>query len=227
MTTPTWAEIKAIVKQDLDLLDEVFIDDDQLLGWVNSAIDEAEKHILGIYEDYFLQTETLSLAAGVSEYSLPANILGSKIRKVFYDNGSSKYEVKRVRNLSDIPWVDSDDDYRYLIINNSSGGTRLKLFPSSRETSSNVSIWYIGNANHITSDSDVINIPEAAGFIIASIKLECMRKELHPGQSTAESERERQRQLLVDALTSMVPDEDNEILIDTSFYRDFDNPYLY
>jgi hypothetical protein len=219
MTQLTFTQFKNIVKDDLDLQDEVFIDDTMLMAWLNNAIDEAEQHILGENEGYFLQNESLALVSGTSEYALPSNILAHKIRRVFYESGSNKYEVKRIRDLSVIPHIDTGDDYRYIIVTNSSGGHRLKLYPTAAETSStNVTIWFIGNATRIDADADEINIPEAINFLLAYVKLECLRREGHPGQAQMEMERERQRKILVETLTTIVPDDDNEIIFDTTFY---------
>jgi hypothetical protein len=223
MTLWTWAEIKAKVKNDLDLNDEDFIDATMLLAYANEAIDEAEQHVITINEDYLLQSASLALVNGTQEYSLPTNIYANKIRRIFYDNGSNKYEIRRIRDLSEIPNIESSEPYKYIPVVDSSGAYKIKLYPASRETSSsNVTIWFIGNANELALDADVMNIPEAVHFVMAHMKLRCAQKESHPGQIQAAQELERQRQLLVDTLTAMVPDDDNKVLIDQSFYDDFD-----
>lgn len=223
MTLNTWLEIKTIIKNDLDLDDETFINDTMLLAWANNAIDEAEQHILTIYEDYFLRTENLALVTGTSEYDPPSSIYAHKIRRMFYVNGTDKYEIKRIRNMSKIPYIEDSNDYSYMITSNSSGVAKIKLFPASRETSSsNVQLWYIANATRMVDDTTVMNIPEAVPFIIAHIKAEATRTEGHPSQGVWAMERERQKNLLVDTLTVMVPDEDNELLADCSFYDEFD-----
>lgn len=219
----TWGEAKAIIKNDLDLVDETFIDDTMLDAWGNAAIDEAEKHILAINEDYFLQTADVPLVEGESLIALPTGILGYKIRKLFYDNGAQRYEIKRIRKLTDVPNVHANDGYRYLMVNVAGTGARMKLFPASRETSSaNATVWFIGNANRIVDDDTELDIPEALNFIITYVKLECLRREGNPGQASMQGERERQRTLLIESLSDMVPDEDNEIQIDTSFYDEME-----
>lgn len=221
MTTPTWLELKTIIKNDLDLNEDPMITDEMLLAWANNAVDEAEQHVLGcgVGADYFLQSESLALVSGTSEYALPANILAHKIRMISYDNGSQQYEIKRIRNLKLVPNIETGSEYRYLIVTTSAGAARLKLYPASAEDSaSNVTVWFIGNANALVDDSSTVNIPEATNFIISYIKLECLRREGHPNQGVQEQERERQRALLIETLADMVPDEDNEIQIDTSFY---------
>jgi hypothetical protein len=142
---------------------------------------------------------------------------------VFYDNGSLKYELKRIRDLSEIPNIQTGQNYSYIPVVNSSGAYRIKIYPTPTETSSsNVSVWFIGNANTLALDADIMNIPEAVHFVISHMKLRCMQKEGHPAQIQQAQDVERQRQLLVDTLTAMVPDDDNKVLADFSFYDEFD-----
>jgi len=94
----TWAEIKAKVQRDLDIESEVFVNDAELLGYCNDAIDEAEAEIMGVYSDYFLARETITLVSGTETYSLPSDIFAHKVRRVMYNNGSSVYEIRRMRD---------------------------------------------------------------------------------------------------------------------------------
>lgn len=214
MTLWTLGQIKTKVNDDLDLTDEVMITDSEMISNINAAIDEAEQLVHTLYEDYLLRSENLTLTTGSDQIDLPTSIYAHKIRKVFYENGTDKYEIKRIRNLTDIPDVLSTDKYRYLIINTGTGGFKMRLFPASRETSTtNVTIWFIANANTLSLDTDVMNIPEAVRFVIEKTKLLCARKEGHPAQVALEAEVERQKELLVSTLTAMVPDEDNAILL--------------
>ena len=70
----TWATLRAKIQRDLDLQDEIFITNTELLGYANEAIDEAEQEVLTIYEDYFLTNENLALVTGTAEYSGRAGI---------------------------------------------------------------------------------------------------------------------------------------------------------
>lgn len=224
MTLWTLAQIKTKIQNDLDLTDEVMITSAELTAYINQAIDEAEQHVLAIYEDYFLQSANLALVSGTSEYSFPSNIYAHKVRRIFYENGTNKYEIRRIRDLSEIPDVETGDNYRYIVMMNSSGAAKIKLYPTAAETSStNVTVWFIGNATTLSATSDEMNIPEAVQYVIARAKLECARKEGHPAQVSLADEVKKQEKLLVDTLTAMVPDEDNEIRPDFSFYNEFDS----
>ena len=47
------------VKDELDLTEETFVDDEELIRYCNAAIDRAEQKIIGIHKDYFLSSESL------------------------------------------------------------------------------------------------------------------------------------------------------------------------
>ena len=85
-----------------------------------------------------------------------------------------------------------------------------------------MTIWFLRNARAITADTDVIDVPEAHKFIMQHIKLRCYEKEGSPNQNKAERDLARERKLLIDSLSAMIPDEDNRMLLDLDFYEEFD-----
>ena len=84
----TYAMLLNKLTEDLDLINEPFISSDELLGYMNEAIEEAETaiHTIGIEDTYFMSSDFIFLQPGVSQYALPADIYGNKIRKIFYSN---------------------------------------------------------------------------------------------------------------------------------------------
>ena len=66
----TWLEIRTKVQRDLDLEGESFITGAELLGYANEAIDEVERQVLTLCEDYFITRSVLTLVPGQEEYSL-------------------------------------------------------------------------------------------------------------------------------------------------------------
>lgn len=210
------------IKNELDLNEETFISDTEMLGYLKSAVNRAEQLILGIYEDYFLESAAISTTQDSSALTIPANIYAHKIRTIYYANGTDIYEVKRLKDLREIPYVQTSELYRYIVKNTLASGASLQLIPVARETSSsNLTCWYLRNATTITAASDTVDIPEAQNFILAYLRYKCMSKEGHPLMPDAKEQLDKEEQLLVETLTSMVPDEDNQIQIDTSFYDDF------
>lgn len=224
----TWLEMKTKIKNDLDLNDEGFITETELLGYVNRAIDEAEQIFMQIYDKYFEYEATISLVSGTDEYAFPSDIYATKALLIQYSNGSQKYPVERIRNLKDIAYVQDNERYRYRIVNDPTDGFRIKIYPTPTETSTNMTIYYLRNANEVTADSDVIDLPEASGYIEQHTKDSCRNKEMGTMFSAPPSEAlQRQESLLRATLSDMVPDEDNRIYADTSFYEDVEDGFEY
>lgn len=220
----TWGELKNKVLRDLDLEDEDFISPNELLGYANAAVNEAEQEFIAIYPKYFETMTDLELVKGEDTYTLPSDIYANKITLIQYDDGSNKYPIRRIKDLKEIAYVNENDCYRYRIFNASGVGSRIVLYPASRESSvGNVTIYHLRNALEIIDDNSILDMPEASNFILQHIKDSCRNKELGTLYSAPQSaELKRQKSLMVSALLDMVPDEDNTIEPDTSFYNDFD-----
>lgn len=224
----TWAQIRDKVKDDMDLNGEVFVDNAELLNIGNNAIDEAEAEIHRLYEDYFLKSATISLVASTKDYSLPSDIYANKIRYIYYKKNQTDFYKLRKLTLKEIPLIDDTDtnrDFEYLIINDSaSAGTVLRFFPTPSASETDVvNVFYLRNANRITTDSDVVDIPEFHSFIEAYIKFKVAEKEVNPLLQSFAVQLEQQRELMKTTLSQMIPDEDQKLPMDLSFYADFDD----
>lgn len=222
----TWAEIKEKVNDDLDLQDETFIDEAELLRYANEAIDEAESEIHGLYEDYFLSRDTISLVSGTDEYDMPTDIYANKIRDIVYVNGSTVYSLRRLRDWHKFQnyevelAVGAGTVYEYFLLNTTPGSPKIVFSPRIRETGDFIKVYYLRNANRLTIDADICDIPEFVHFVMAFMKYKCLSKEGHPNTELALSDLERQRQQMVSTLAGMVPDSNNEIEADLSHYRE-------
>jgi hypothetical protein len=222
--SPTYAELKSYLQKELDLEDETFITDDEFLSYFNEAVDMVEAAIHNIYEDYFLTMAALPITAGTAAYSLPSDIYAQKIRKILYnDNGSLKYEIRRIKRLEDTLYIEQADLYAYILMNSGSTGMKVNFFPTPQDSNSNISVWYLRNAKRFTTDTDVCDIPEFTSVVVQFVRYKCLTKEGHPDAASAAQDLERMKQEMVDTLTARVPDEDNTVLKDTTFYRDFDD----
>lgn len=222
MQTTTYSTAKSRVEEELDIQGDTVIDDPEMMRYFNSAIDEAESIIHQLHEDYFLTSDYVPLVEGEDDYDMPSNIYASKIRLVYYDDGTKKYGMKRLK-LSDIPLVDSEDDYNYNIENNTgAGGTRWVLYPPARTTDSTlIRRWYIRNATEVTDDDSVIDIPEFIDFIYRHVKVACASKIGHPRVTLFIQELNEKRQEMKDTLSTMIVDGNTDIESDVSFYEDF------
>jgi len=222
----TWAEIKTKVQQDLDIEDEVFVTDAELMSYCNEAIDEAEAEIHGLYEDYFLNKATITLVQGTSDYSLPSDIYAHKIRRLIYQNGGTIYTVDRLRDWKKFEekavtdYYSSSAWYNYLIVNTTAGDPKISLVPTAQESGAYLTLWYIRNANRMINDASVCDIPEFINFIYQYIKVRVYEKEMNPNAQAAVAILQAQRTLMQDTLGTMVPDADNTIEMDLSSYEE-------
>lgn len=223
----TWSEIKSKVEMDLDLEEETFIQDDEMLGYGNEAVDEAEAEIHAIYEDYFLNKAYIALVSGTEDYSMPSDIYANKIRRIMYRGSGLVYTIERIKDwkkfeeYTDENVYQSSTRYKYMIYNPTAGAPKLVLSPPAKETSStNVQIWYIRNANRFSVDADVCDIPEFVQFVIQYIKVRCYEKEGHPQMQEAIQILEAQRELMTSTLQQMVVDADNTLEPDFSTYEE-------
>lgn len=224
-----YSDAKLKVERDLDLEEEIFIQDAEMLEYFNEALREAEAEILGIYEDYFLTRAYLPLVLGTDLYSLPSGIYEDKMRGIIYDNGDIIYEIKRIRtpkkflDRSYLRNADPTDYYQYIVVNSSASGTQIEFSPASKETSStNVRIWYLRTVDAVVNDSDIVDKDiRFINFIYAYVKGRCKQKE-NAGvmPDDARGELEQQRKLMVETLTNRIPDDDNENIKDLSFYTE-------
>ena len=229
MTYWTYAQVKAKIERDLDLEQETFISPEEMMGYCNEAIDdiEAEIHMVGAEEAYFLKRADFALVSGTALYSLPSDIYANKIRRFIYKSGNEFYKINRVRSVDkflDIAMenhYDTSDTYRYILVNQSANdGMQVQLVPPSKETSStNAEIWYIRNANTVTADTDKIDIPEFINVILQHMKVRCYEKEGHPMLQKAMSDLARLKEKMKATLIAWTHDDDNELLPNLDTYE--------
>lgn len=226
----TWAEIRTKIEEELDLEDEQFVRQSELLAYANEAIDEAEAEIHTLYEDYFLSTVSIPVVALDESFSIPTylpNIYGDKIRKIIFvsSDGSSSYPVNRLRKADMFAYKaiadtgTTTDLYQYMIINSTAGAPALTLVPKSRETGT-LKVWYLRNANRLTVDADVCDIPEFVQFVMAHMKVKILGKEGNAGYQEALERLEAERARMNAVLAARSPDMENTIECDMSHYEE-------
>lgn len=230
MNYSTLAQIKTRLQNECDLFGEDFVEEDtELLGYINAAIDSAKSIIHTLYEDYFLNKTTLTLASGTAAYSCPSDIYAHKIRALVYNNSSTQrvYPIVRIMRLHQAAlygYETSSAYYRYLLTNDATTGVKINIYPTPVESGALVDCWYIRNPKVLSSASDQCDIPEFINFIYAHVKWAISGKERSGFvQATAKDEYLVQKELMEKALADMIPDEESsEIQKDLSFYREFD-----
>ncbi len=225
----TYAELVQKVERDLDLEGEVFIQPEEMRGYFNEAVDDVEKIVHGLYEDYFLDHDPITLVNATSEYVLPSRIFAHKIRSITYRNGSRAYEVVRLRdwkkfleyNLDRVGGPAGSAEYRYFLLNQSAGSPKILFTPAVVEDGQFIDVWFLRQANRLSTDDDIMDVPEAANYVMQYVKNRCYEKEGHPNLMKAISDLASEKETLEGVLSAMVPDANNEIEMDLSFYGDF------
>lgn len=143
----TYGFISGFVQQKLDLQEEIFITNDELLSYYEEAARfcEAEIHKLNIEDQYFVAVAPIMLEVNKSEYALPSGMYANKILRIVYNVDSKLYDIPRIRverrfeigALMD--QYQPSDNYGYMLINNDvRSGTKMRLYPKSRDASLSV-----------------------------------------------------------------------------------------
>lgn len=136
----TYGEAKTKILTDLDLQDESFVSPNELVGYFNEGLTEAESEITELNKDYLKTKYYVPFVIGTSLYDLPDNIFANKIRKFVYWNATLIYEIvpyKREHMFEEIAMTDqfgAADDYRYQLVNHMPGQAQLEVHPVLRET---------------------------------------------------------------------------------------------
>lgn len=223
----TWKMIRDKVERDIDLQAEVFIDPDELLGYANEAIREAEAEVHTIYEDYFLSRTPMTFVLDQEEYPLPENLYAHKIRRIVYKNGTKIYTIDRIKDWKKFEAYAIENinktslTYTYFLLNSTPGAPTILINPPSKEAGPYATIWYLRKANRLVELTDICDIPEFINFVIQYMKVRCIEKEQgNPNLPKAMADLEQQRAQMTSTLASMVPDAMNEIEADYSAYTE-------
>jgi len=231
MTYKTYDQLLSEINFELDLGGETFVDPNEMMDYVNKAVNEAAAHIhkLNAADHYFETYAPLTLVQNQAEYSLPTDIYGDKVKKVVYSENQSRiFEINRMKREHrhvDSAVIDTNLGstvlYQYMLINRSpEEGTKLHLYPTAQINGPYVTIWYIREPKKVTDGTSLVDVPEFYYFITQYVKWKVYSKETHPNTTMEYQELERVRALMIQTLEDRVPDEDNKIEMDLSFYEE-------
>jgi hypothetical protein len=235
MIYKTFAQIRSKVQLETDTEAEEFVQPQEFIDYVNDGIDEVESeiHKLGLEDEYFLTRAYIPLVQGQEEYDLPGDIYSNKIKKVLYRDGASNsiYTIKRLRGpdrFEEREYTNQyntiTEAYKYMLVNTSAAVMpKMLLVPPSRETSTtNVLIWYTRNANRWDADdTQFCDLPEIAmQYLYAYVAWRIWAKDGTGKQDDAKAKKDEMKNLMVETLTNMIPDEDSEMYKDLSAYRE-------
>lgn len=224
----TWTEILARLRKELDLDDyDGLVDETELMNYANDAIDDAESEIMGIHEDYFITKADITLVVGTEAYDVPADIYANKFRALIYHKSGKIYPVERIRDWNKFQeWryrrdnSSSTDCYKWFLVNTTAGSPKIYISPPAQEAGAVIEAWYIRNANRLTTGADKCDIPEFIQFILSYVKREVYGKDGHMLYPHATEATAMWRSKMIDTLTGMVLDNDNEVEPDWSHYEE-------
>jgi hypothetical protein len=225
----TLLQIRNHVKADLDLEDELFITDTDIDRWINEGIASAEQQIHTLYEDYYMCQSSIAITEGQNLYDYPSDIYANKIRKIIFRDGlvnsTSTHVVKRIKdivNASSLDYYNSNSTNAFLSwhpMNDATNGRKIRIFPATGRGGT-LDIWYIRNAKQLVNDEDVCDIDEFEKYIVQYAKTQAFLKDNDPRADDSKVLQEQYKGDMINTLSNMVPDNDNELLMDMTHYDD-------
>ena len=237
----TLNEILDKIRDEFDLRNQDFISTEELISYVNEAIDycEAKIHSFSLDNRYFGSRIEKDIQAGVNAYRFPHDIYAFKILSITQriDNEYIKLPLLRGTDKeSDFLNLQAQygsrrsgrwgrTDYSAMIINRSvQEGPRILLTPIPTEDIPNgMIIEYIRNANRLVSGLDVCDIPEFANLYITTYVRNKAKMKLSPTDTTLVAELQQIEKQLEATLTNMAPAKTDTALPDLNFYRSFNS----
>lgn len=162
-TFRTYGSILTKVARDLDLLDEIFIQAEEFVGYIDEAIKEASAEIITLHKDYFLTNVLMNMSPGQTLFSFPSNIYANKIRGIVYVNGCIIYTIRQYLQMykfEDIAYTyqfGAADEYRYIYRNDSPGNPQAQLIPPSRDSGQYMYFWYLRESARVPQLGEFYN----------------------------------------------------------------------
>lgn len=231
MAFKTLSEVRSKIERDLDLEEEEFIQDAEMIEYINDAITIIEAHMntMGLKDRYFYKRTTVDLVSGTAEYALPEDLYEDKIKEVVYSNGATIYrvglldsdrteeEIEQLNRFSTTEW------YQYLIRNDEADGKMLQLVPASRETVSDaIIIGYFRDILRVSADDDVVEVPDIAlQWLYQYVKVMVYEKESHVNYGPSAEKLSLLEGLMLSTLRGQLADSQNTKLeMDKSSYEE-------
>lgn len=223
----TWKDIREKVERDLDLEGETFINDTELLGYANEAIDEVERQVMSTNQNYFQSRSTITLVSGQEEYDFPSDIYAMKVNGIVYRNGTTTFSLQRAKDWHKFENYELNKSnqsynayYTYALVNTTPGSPKILISPTPTENGDYLKVWYLRNANRLALDTDIMDIPEAANYVMQYMKVRCYEKEGHPNLQKAMADLEAEKADTIAALDALFVDQQNELEPDLRTYNE-------
>lgn len=227
----TFGELKSQLEMELDLESEDFIQDEEMMGYYNSAVTMVESEIvkLGLREQYLKTSTLISVVSGTKDYSLPANLIADKIRKIIYRNGTLIYTVPPLKGEGAFELEDeleaestSSEEYSYALYKTSEDHL-LRLIPTPNlSVTDAIRLIYFKKLNRFTDEDDNCDVPDICyEYIQAFVRYRCFKKESHANLPVESAELVAMRTLMGETLQNQVADPDMDMIdSDLSAYKE-------
>lgn len=178
MSSVTLAQLKTRARQRADMENTGFIQDSELVNYINASIAELYDLLVSKYgEDYFVASPyTITTTTNQDTYALPVDmykLLGVDLQ---LDTSNNWVSLKRFefaeRNIPQIWDIKFVDFIRYRLF-----GSNLKLSPVPQSLQT-LRLWYIPLPTALSNDTDVLNgFNGYEEYVIIDVAIKMLNKE--------------------------------------------------
>lgn len=154
-----------------------FVEDAELLVYINSSIAELHDLLVATYSDYYIESYEFSTVAGTDAYDLPAAFYKLKGVDALL-SGSDYYSIRpfnfNERNLNQSgTWgILGAPALRYRLI-----GDQVKFSPAPNGVYS-MKLWYVPTATALAVDADIFpDLNNFAEYVIVDVAMKMLAKE--------------------------------------------------
>lgn len=180
MSSITLAQIRIRAREKADMVNSNFIEDPELLNYINESYFTWYDMIVGAFEDYFLDDPTeFSLAASVSEFPLPADFYKLAGIDKASDAGSDRFyplrktkwrERNRTENSFSTYALSPITSYRII--------KDKILFTPKDGAAGSFKLWYIPTATPLVLETDTIDTYNGyENLLILDVAIKMLNKE--------------------------------------------------
>lgn len=226
----TFGDLRQQLEKEMDTEDEGFVQETELQGYFNSAITIVESEIikLGLREKYLQKEAFISTVLNQKDYSIPADIVANKIRKVIYRNGNTIYPIRPLKSedsyeAEDVYAVYAPSEYYRYQIYKSGNNNIFRITPKASITVANaIRMVYFGKLNRFTSDAIVCDVPDVCyEYILSYVRYRVYGKESHQNTMGERADLNALLQLMRETLQNQVADpEMDEMDADFTHYEE-------
>jgi len=205
MKTVTLLSLRTQSRQRADMENTTFVSDTELNGYINASASELYDLLIGVYEDYKITSQSVSIVANTDTYSLPNDFYKLRGVDLVLDSLGNAVTLKpfnfQERNSYLFTPTWNVVGLSYLRYHLQGDSIRFVPVPSSSQT---LKLWYIPSITTLSADGDTldgVNGFEEYVVIDAAIKMRIK-------EETDTSELERQKALMMNRINSMAVNRD-------------------